>query len=249
MIISHKYKYLFVELPHTASTAVSQELRDNYDGHQILWKHSPYHQFLRIANTEEKSYFVFSCIRNPLDVVITEYFRIKTNHEGAYTDPKRWRRNGGWVPDYQLRQFNFIQDNNADFATFFKRFHKVPYDNWSCLAHKQFDFVIRFENLQSDFAKVLKLLGIEQKRALPLKNKTGNKQHFLSYYTPEIQGQAKRVFGPFMEKWDYDFPSEWGDNSVSWLGQVEFHLRSVPRKLYWRYLKSWEHLRKRSVEH
>ncbi len=32
MIIRHRYKYVFVELPHTGSTAISEELRELYDG-------------------------------------------------------------------------------------------------------------------------------------------------------------------------------------------------------------------------
>jgi len=239
MIVSHEYKYLFVELPHTGSTSISKELREHYGGHTILAKHSPYNKFLRSASAEEKAYFVFSGIRNPLDVAVTEYFRLKTNHKEAFTKPKKWKKNGGWVPEYQLKQFKFIQDYNADFATFFKKYYKSPYDSWSCLSHKRFDFVIRFENLQDDFSKILHMLGIEQKRLLPTNNKTGGKRDFLSYYTPEIQDQAKRVFGPFMKKWNYSFPPEWGNSSVSELSQLEFYLHSIPRNLYWRYLKRY----------
>lgn len=239
MIISHTYNYVFIELPHTASTSISQELRDNYDGHKVMTKHSPYNKFFRSASPEEKSYFVFSCIRNPLDVVVTEYFRLKTNHKEAFTNPKRWKRNGGWVPEYNLRQFKFIKDENADFAAFFKKYHKFPYDNWSCLDHERFNFLIRYENLQDDFSKVLYLLGIEQKRPLPINNKTGDKRDFISYYTPDIQDQAKKVFSPFMKKWNYEFPSEWGDNSVSTLSEIEFYLHGIPRKLYWKYLKRY----------
>lgn len=237
MIVSHEYKYLFVELPHTASTSISKELCEQYSGCVILKKHSPYNKFLRSASAEEKEYFVFSAIRNPLDVVVTEYFRLKTNHKEAFTNPKKWKKNGGWVPNYQLSQFKFVQDSNENFATFFKRYYRSPYDSWSCLSHKRFDFVIRFENLQDDFLEVLHMLGIKQKRTLPTNNKTGGKRDFLSYYTPEIQDQAKRVFGPFMKKWNYSFPPEWGNSSVSELSQLEFHLLSIPRSLYWRYLK------------
>jgi hypothetical protein len=37
-----------------------------------------------------------------------------------------------------------------------------------------------------DFAEVLKLIGIEPKRPLPVVNKTvGRERDFVSYYTPE----------------------------------------------------------------
>lgn len=75
MVISDKYKYLFVELPHTGSTAISRELCEYYDGTQILSKHIFYHQFLKTATPKRKNYFVFSCIRKPL-VCVSDTKRI-----------------------------------------------------------------------------------------------------------------------------------------------------------------------------
>ena len=73
MIISHKNKYLFVELPHTATTAIIKEFREKYDGKRILRKHAFFHDFQKIANDDEK-YFVFSCVRNPMDEVVSIYY-------------------------------------------------------------------------------------------------------------------------------------------------------------------------------
>lgn len=239
MIISHKYKYIFVQLPRSASTSIGRELCEQYDGHKIkiLPKHSLYSRFLRIANAEEKNYFVFSSIRNPLDVVVSIYTQFKDDNWGVYNDPRKWRKNGGWVSDYQLRQFNFVNNNKADFPTFFKKYYKLTYENRSGVDHKYYDFVIRFENLQDDFSKVLELIGIETKRPLPNVNKTKNKdKSFWDYYTPEIRSDAKAIFGCFMKRWGYDFPPEWGDNSIPLHRQLEYEILNIPRHLYWRYL-------------
>ncbi len=40
MIISHKYKFLFIGLPFSASSAISKELYLEYDGEAYLRKHS-----------------------------------------------------------------------------------------------------------------------------------------------------------------------------------------------------------------
>ena len=241
MIISHKYKYLFVQLPRSGSTSIGKELCEYYDGEQILYKHSPYHEFLRIANQQEKEYFVFSCIRNPLDEVVSRYVQMKDDNWGVYRDPRYWKRNGGggWVPDYQLKQFADIENNNLDFAAFFKKYYKLTYENWSCLDHENFDFLIRFENLASDFAQALQLIGIEPKRSIPVYHKTKNKKAnaFLEEYTPEIHNQAKEIFGPFMKRWNYEFPEAWGDKSFPWYRQLEYNLLGIPREFYWRYWK------------
>ena len=229
MIISRKHRYLFVELPHTASSAIHRELCEYYDGVPILQKHSYYHQFLEIASEEERRYFVFSNIRNPLDVTVTLYCKYKSNHKGAFTDPNRWKSNGGDITDLELKRFRFIQENDADFPTFFKRFHRFPpYDNWSRLAHKDFDFVIRYENLQADFSKALELMRIPQQRPLPVVNPTAGKEtDFWSYYVPEIRRQAVTVFGPFLSRWGYPFPPEWDDTSIPWSSRLLFHLAGV----------------------
>jgi len=238
MIISHRHRYLFIELPHTGSTAIGTELCENYDGESILRKHAYYHEFLEIAGAEEKTYFVFSCIRNPLDEAVTVYFRYKTNHRGSYTNPKKWRRNGGHVTEAELKRFRFIRNADADFPTYFKRFFKLPYINWSILSHNEFDFVIRFERLQDDFAEALELIGIEPKRPLPVINRTdGRKRDFSTYYTPDVYQRARYVMGPLMQEWGYDFPPEWGDNAVPWLSQAGFRVLRTVKEFYWRHLK------------
>ncbi|MBA3404443.1 MAG: hypothetical protein H0U13_07160, partial [Gemmatimonadaceae bacterium] len=69
MIISDRHRYLFVELPRTGSTAIHRELCAMYDGEPILQKHATYGDFLKIATDDQRRYFVFSTVRNPLDDV------------------------------------------------------------------------------------------------------------------------------------------------------------------------------------
>ncbi len=240
MIISHKHKYLFVELPFTASTAISKELCKNYDGSPILHKHATYYDFLKVATAQEKTYFVFSGIRNPLDETVSRYFKFKSDHNAKFSNPEKWRKGSNFI-NYVvgMRSYNFIKNADADFSAFFRKFYKIPYNNWSNLSHKKFDFIIRFEHLQEDFADVLKLQGIEQIKPLPASNRTGGKKKdFSLYYTPEDIGRAKRVFGPFMKNWGYNFPQGWGDNTVPWLSQMEFHFFNIFRDFYWKYLRS-----------
>ena len=178
MIISHKYKYAFVELNLSASTTLSRELLECYAGTRVMKRHATYDDFLRIASDEEKEYFTFSTIRNPLDLAVTQYHKYKSNHRGQFTNPERWKKYDGSIY-YNLiakRRYDFVTDAGMTFADYFKRFYKLPYDNWSSLSHKDFDYVVRFENLEEGFAHVLALLGIEQVRPLPQVNKTRGRE-------------------------------------------------------------------------
>lgn len=242
MIISHKYRYLFVELPLTGSTAISRELRENYDGQWILKKHSTYQDFLREAKPEEKTYRVFSGIRNPLDQAVSHYFKFKTDHRGQYTAMAQKKNHKGLhdflVDKVRLQRFSYIQGGEADFKSFFLRFYRRPYSNWSVLSHRDFAYVVRFEHLAEDFAQVLKALEIDAVRPLPVANKTSEKGNFLDYYTdPEVRERAKWVFSPFMKYWGYEFPEDWGDCSVTPLQDAYYQTLTGFRSFYWRNLR------------
>src|SRR3989344_4669838 len=143
MIISHKHKYIFIELDRTASSAIAKELCENYEGTPILWKHARYCDFLRIAKPKEKRYFVFSGIRNPLDVLVSIYFRYKSDHSQLFSKQKKG------VTKYNLIQYRFIKDNEADFTDFFKKFYANNiYNEWKTKGFGSFDYIYRFENLQ-----------------------------------------------------------------------------------------------------
>ena len=225
MIISDTHRFLFVELPHTGTTAISQELRESYGGRRILHKHARYGDFLRTAGAEQRDYFVFSCIRNPLDEAVSIYARLKSDHKNAYTLPRKW------VRPRDIELFHWIRKTDADFPAFFERVYHRPYDNWSSEAHRQFDYVIHFERLEDDFSEVLRRLGVEQVRPLPRVNRTATKERtFVDYYTPAIIPRAVAVFGPFMRRWGYEFPAEWGPIHVPAIAQAEFSVLSLVRR-------------------
>ncbi len=153
MIISDENRYLFVELPLTGTSAISNELCRLYGGERILKKHSTYETFLAQAGPHQREYFSFSCIRNPMDAVVSQYFKLKTDHFN-FAEPdkmaKRNRLNRLIYARRRLDQLRFIRDNDADFATYFLKFFRSPYSNWSVLSHHNLDFIIRFEGLEKD---------------------------------------------------------------------------------------------------
>ena len=53
MIISHKYKYVFVGLPLAASTAISKELC-NYEGKAHTFQTSIYQDFLKLLQKKNR---------------------------------------------------------------------------------------------------------------------------------------------------------------------------------------------------
>lgn len=225
MIISHKYKFLFIGLPFSASSAISKELNIKHEGKPYLRKHSLYHEFIKTATKSEKDYFVFAVLRNPMEIVVSIYVKMKVNAKGNFTNSKLFKENGGHITRKQRKKFNFIKDNNATFQEYFLKFYKNTYDNLSSITLDNCDFIIRYENIETDYILALKKAGINNPPPLPIANKTEGKEKELSfYYTEEIKQRTISVFGPFMEKYKYRFPDNWGDIHIKLTRKIQFKL-------------------------
>lgn len=206
MIISHKHKYLFIQQEKTASSAIAEELCENYSGKKILWKHARYEDFLKFANPKDKknykSYFKFAGIRNPLDLATSYYFIHKVGFGNKNKN--------------NFKKYKFIKENDATFPKFFRKFYgKRIYDTRKEKRFNSLDYIYRYEKLQEEFSEILRRIGIKQKRPLPLLNKTpSKKENFELDYTPDIQPLAKIVFKKYMKKWNYQFPRYWKDSPL-----------------------------------
>jgi hypothetical protein len=231
MIIGHKYRYLFIEIPLTGSWSIHNELCEYYGGESILHKHASYPEFLREASEDELGYFVFATVRNPLDVLVSRYFKLKENHKGTFT---RSESIEALKIDYSdIKKFNFIKKSNASFEEFFIKCYRWPFSDMIDMSADQLDFVIRFENLQEDFSKVMGRLRINQVRPLPVSNVTqGRRRNWRTYYTPRTIEQAKKICGPYMNEWGYEFPQGWGDYRASSINEMEYKLVCLVRNYY-----------------
>jgi hypothetical protein len=237
MIISDIHNYLFIELPRTGTSAISKELIQNYEGKEILTKHATYKEFLRIATPEQKNYYVFSCVRNPIDRMVSFYVKCKT---GFYDNR--------FDKDYKMRYFDkyyliprvkFIKENNSTFCQYLKKFHKWPYVDWSVLDHNRFNNLIRFENLNKDFIKVLTELGIEVKRDLPKVNATSEKKDFTYYLDSKCMNTIDKVFGPALLQMNYSSPFANHNIKYSSLTSLKYFINRSIKSIYWRYIKKY----------
>ena len=246
MIISHRHRYVFVEMPRTGSRAVADELEQFYDGHEILRKHATYSDFLRQATEDERTYFSFSSVRNPLDVAVTRYAHLRANKDDRFTQPRQISLRNSLASKLERRIYRWIVDHDADFEQFLLRWYLVPYDTWTTLDHRRLGMVMRTERLADDFEEALKRIGIEPVRRLPVVNATpGREGDFVGYYTPKAIKRAGWVFGPYMREWGYEFPPSWGSVRVPWWSGIFMRIVRVPRMIYWRFFRFADYVKKR----
>ena len=208
MIINHQYRFCFFAIPRTASKALSQALIDQLGSEEILRMHASYPEFMEQASAKERRYFTFTTVRNPLDSIVSAYFKKKNDHNGRFS--RGTFKEGRPIGKRAMTEYRFIVDNDADFATYFAHFYQEEYriPRHEKTASKV-DHILKFERLAEDVQQLCTQQDWPPV-SIPLKNKTeGKTASFLDYYTPQIIPQAKRVVGPLMSDWGYDFPAEW----------------------------------------
>tara|TARA_B110000459_G_scaffold203901_1_gene262554 strand:+ start:524 stop:1291 length:768 start_codon:yes stop_codon:yes gene_type:complete len=233
MIISHKHKYVFVGLPLAASTAISKELCQMYDGKPILSKHAIYQDFLKVATKEEKKYKVIACSRNPLDISVSQYTKMMINANGNYSNGSLLRKNGGHIKQSEFELAQYFWKKKGSYDDFLKEFYKVPFDNFFSVTASYCQYVMRFDRLQEDFEKALLICDIEPKRPLPIVNKTEKKGSYEDFFNSSNQKRALQVFGPYMLKHNISFPTVWKQPKVSAWSKFLFSILANVRKFYW----------------
>ncbi|MCC6838739.1 MAG: sulfotransferase family 2 domain-containing protein [Flavobacteriales bacterium] len=245
MVISDKHRFVFVNLPQTASTAISRELVDQYEAREFCFKHALYRtDYLKAANAEQKKYRVISGLRNPMEITVSTFFKVRSDHEGRYSNAVGNKIQHGFLRKHIMLWWNKrshaeINGKQLRFSQWFLRNHKLPYASWSILDHHRFDKVIRYEHLQEDFSEALRILGIEQTRPLPVGNKTAKESRpFTDHFdTDAARRRAKFVFGPYMQQFGYAFPAEWDHIKVPATAFVAYRAVNILRRIFWLYLR------------
>lgn len=232
MIISHAHRYLFIEVPQTASSALATELVECYEGRRILLKHSDYSEFLRHATSEMKTYRVLATVRNPLDIVVSKFVKARDDHKNLYAEGGAQNAPWGFRFRPEARERAFISQHGPDFERFVRHFYSRVYNNRACLLPPSAT-VLRYEKLDNDFAAWLREMGISVVRPIPRKNQTtGRERAFNDWYSGDLRQHALKVFGPYMRKWGYEFPTDWAEPSVNALTEAWFGIDSAARRFY-----------------
>ena len=194
MIISEKYKYVFVGIPFSGSSAISKELVEFYDGKKIYKKHTNIQMFLNDKRYKSDEYFIFGVYRDPFSILKVNYSKYLFNANEVYTNPKFLVKNGGHVTQNAVKTYNKIHNENLSFLDFLKMkcTFFIPFDFVFSINEKHLNYCINFNNLSEEFNIVLSKIGLEKKRDLPVHNKTRRKveikfkKEFEDYYLPYL---------------------------------------------------------------
>ncbi len=199
MVISPKYKFIFLSTMKTGSTSLNRALikiedpdKEVYDLDENspmlpktydkkFYKHSTCSD---LQEDEYKNYFKFAFVRNPWDRVLSWYF-----FYSSFNVMKNLSTKDETFKDFILnksRSYRWSGDNQSQ------------YNFTKCC-----DFIGKYENLQQDFNTVCDKIGIQQQQ-LPHKNKTKHK-HYTKYYDKETKQIVAEKLAKDIEYFNYKF--------------------------------------------
>jgi hypothetical protein len=236
MVISDEHRYVFIEVPQTASSALAAELIENYGGRRIFRKHTDYLEFHRTASAEERSYRVLATVRNPMDIVVSKFIKARDDHRNSYGSAMAADAPFGHRFRPEAREFAFIARHGADFARYVRKFYRHVYNSRACLlpAHAH---VLKYERLDVEFPAWLASVGLELARPLPRRHVTdGRGRDFSEWYQGDLRTHAVRVFSPYMLRWGYAFPADWPRLAPSRSRAALFRADTFFRRFYLRHI-------------
>ncbi len=213
IVISHKYKCIFVEVPKTGSTSVRAILGKAWKPHLNLWEIKnymesnwshyggrtnrivaglylllPQERRMEIGRKQFESYFKFGFVRNPWDRVVSLYERAEALQ---LKDKMSFEEFVDWI---QYSSSTCVHSSP----------HRYQLDwfvdaNGNVLA----DFIGKFERLDEDWAFVGQKLGISER--LPHRRANPRARHYTEYYTPRTRDVIATRFKVDIERFGYEF--------------------------------------------
>ena len=184
MLISHKHKFITIDIPKTGTTSVNYALHCIEEEHDFTvemsqkasMRHATYSQCIaKFPNC--KNYFSFAFVRNPWDRLVSYWFFKKYNSKRKI--PK----------DVPLIDF-LLDTTETDQYSLVKDFGEKS-------------FIGRFENLQEDFDIICDKIKIPRQE-LPHANKTNHK-HYTEYYDDETREIVAKKYAKDIEYFGYEF--------------------------------------------
>jgi len=223
-IICRDIGLLLLQAPHTGSTSLGTLLRKELGGEMLLeervrdergrivlrQKHQTLAQLVDaglITPAQRRDLFVVVGIRDPFDLVFTEYAR--NREAGAISAPQRlWRRLPGASPDFSSTDFERFVRRRYEPGLGYRLLGRRPFVpvDWTVGA----DLLIRFERMQEGLDQALRRVGVSERHVLPHRNPTLSRQHrdYRTIYTPRARAIVERVYAESLVRHGYGFGPE-----------------------------------------
>lgn len=212
---------LLLQAPHTGSTSLGTLLRTELGGEMLVHervrdergrivlrqKHQTLAQLIEaglVTPSQRSELVVVVGVRNPYDLVFTEYAR--NREAGAVSAPQRWRRRlTGGASDFTPSDFEGFVRRRYEPSWLYRLAGRRPFVpvDWTEGA----DLIIRFERMQEGLDEALRRVGVAGRHRLPHRNPTTSRasMDYRSLYTGVARGIVARAYARELKQHGYSF--------------------------------------------
>ena len=211
---------LFLQAPHTGSTSLGTLLREEFGGEKLLeervrdekgriilrQKHQTLAQLIEVGLVtpeERQSLLVVAGVRNPFDLVLTEYAR--NREAGTVSAPQRLLRRLGASSDFSPADFERFVVRRYTPGGLYRLVGRRPFVpvDWTAGV----DHVIRFEDMQAGLDEALRRVGVIEPHPLPHRNPTRSRrdQDYERLYTPRARDVVSSAYERELRQHGYRF--------------------------------------------
>lgn len=184
ILVEKPTRCTFIHLEKNGGTSITQWLKENCSGYRISGKHTPYRKLLKKGFSDLG--FTFAVVRNPWDRVVSSF---------VYQLHKEEKRASKIGTSYEKLTFEQWVDTISSYQSHYITKPQLPRIDGV-------DYVLKFENLDSDFVKIQELLECYE----PLK-KINTSQHteYKNYYNERTKQIVEKIYTVDIEKFGYEF--------------------------------------------
>jgi hypothetical protein len=218
MLLSYRYRFLFIHIAKTGGTSIRTALRPYrwgwpYTGalmlcslmsqmtrpRHILGIKFPRHAKAIAAqemlpDTFYDSLFKFTVVRNPWDLQVSSYHHLRREHPEVVKD----------LPDFRSfllhkfdprRERDFLLDISRE-----RQWHYITDHNGASII----DFVARYESLANHYAEICQRIGIPGP-TLPHQRQATDRGDYRDYYDQELQEMVAEHYAEDIRRFGYSF--------------------------------------------
>jgi hypothetical protein len=225
--INHDKKCIFINIPKTGRTYISNALTKHYgfteylnvgnDNTFFADKHRGIIQIFQSPDVNAKigmdsekwnNYFIFCFVRNPYDRAVSGYHYVMKTHKKMHDINMKYKNGSNTSVTISHHPFNTFMQMNANTISNYTYIHTHQSQTTNMIDNdKQFvvDFVGRFENLENDFVKVLMQIGFVENEIVHDKTKLNESNHgdYKTYYDQQTLEIVNNLYADDFDRFGY----------------------------------------------
>lgn len=223
MVISHKYKLIFIHIGKTGGDAITHSLKHYLDNNDVIREgeniHKNFHKHAQAWDVKDafddfkwkwEDYFSFVVLRNPYEILHSDYWFHRYIGESRFPEkpPEKGIKNYGWfMKCWQTKDQSF-----HDYVyKWYGHWDRGFYENYACdrVGNQIVNFVAKQENLEKDFDYICEKINLKNVKLIKANTtlEVSNKPRpsVVNDFSEELKNFVEKTFYKDFKMFNYKF--------------------------------------------